>query len=238
MKNRNTLLGLVVAGLVAVGIVWWLTQTPAEKPVAPTASTKPAPAVAAPTSPPKATVAAPTAPVAIPSANPTPAVAAAPDPTSPNADLKTAVNDLIATLQSGDVNAFVQNFIAPSMMDAVKSQMEAQIAQRPNDTVTPEMKAQMEKVMEERMPSLLQQMTQQMAQRPDTMQGFQKMAAALQTAQANPQVNDAGDRATFKLQPNGDKDVPASLVMVRINGRWSLDIASMAMMAQGSRGTP
>jgi len=230
MKNRNALLGLVIAVLLTAGIVWWVKQTPAEKPVVEFTPAKPAPAkpatqVAMPVLPPKSAVVAPTLPAAVPSTNPQPAatpVAAA----NPQADLNTAVSDLISTLQSGDVNGFVQNYMAPSMMEMAKSQVEAQFANNPN--VTPEIKARAEQALEQRMPTMIQQLSQEMSQRPDALQGMQKMAAALQSAQATPpQMNDAGDRATYTLQTNGDKDLPASLIMVRQDGKWSLDFASM-----------
>jgi hypothetical protein len=233
MKNRNTLLGLVVALLLAAGIVWWVRQAPVEKPVVESAPAKAAVQVAMPVIPHKAEVVAPTAPAVAPSANPSPAetpVAAS----NPDADLNTAVNDLINTLQSGDVNGFVQNYLAPSMMEMAKSQMEAR-AQNPN--MTPEMKAQMQQVFEQRVPMEIQQFTQEMSQRPDALQGLQKMAAAL--AQATPpQMNDAGDRATYNLQTNGDKDVPSSVVLERLNGKWTLDYASLmrSMAPVGPRG--
>jgi hypothetical protein len=228
MKNRNALVGLVAAVVLVAGVVWWMKQTPAEKPAVESASAKPAVLVATPTIPHQPAVVAPTAPAVAPSANSksaeTPAAASSPD-----ADLNTAVNDLITTLQSGDVNAFVQNYMAPSMIEMATSSAEARIGQNPNVNVTPEMKAQMEQIMAQRMPMMIQQLTQELSQRPDTMQGMQKMAAALQSAQISPpQMNEAGDRATYNLQSNGDKDVPASVDMVRRNGKWSLDFMSMA----------
>jgi hypothetical protein len=231
MKNRNTLFGLVAAAMLVAGIIWWSKQTPTEKPVVISAPAKPVVQVAAPAVPPKPAVVAPTAPVVAASENPKTAenpVA----PSSTDADLNTAVNDLITTLQSGDVNAFVQNFIAPNMMDMAKSAMEDQAARNPNVNVTPEMKAQMEQMMAQRMPMMIEQMTQQLSQRPDTLQGMQKMATALQSAQtAPPQMNEAGDRATYTLQSNGDKNVPASVTLVLRNGKWTLDFLSMAQAA-------
>ncbi len=227
MKNRNALLGLVAALLLAAGIGWWIKQTPTEKPVVESAPAKPSVQVAMPVIPHQAAVAAPTAPAVAPSANPepaeTPVVAS-----NPEADLNTVVNGLITALQSGDVNAFVQNYLAPSMLEMAKSSGEARMTQNPNVNVTPEMKAKFEQMIVQQQPMIIQQLTQQLTQRPDTMQGFQKMAAALLSAQATPpQMNDAGDRATYNLQTNGDKDVPASVFFVRRDGKWSLDFMSM-----------
>jgi hypothetical protein len=44
-------------------------------------------------------------------------------------------------------------------------------------------------------------------------------------------MNTDGDRATYTLQTNGDKEVPASVFFVRRDGKWSLDFVSL-MMAQ------
>jgi len=234
MKNRQIHLGLVAAVMLATGIMWWMKQAPTEKPVVKSASAKPAMQVAMPVIPPKAEVAAPTAPAVAPSANPKPddaPVAAA----SPNADLNTEVSNLITTLQSGDVKTFVQDYLAPSMLEMEKMSAEARIGQNPNVNVTPEMKAQMEQMMEQRMPMMIEQMTQQLSQRPDTIQGFQKMAAALQSAQTSPpQMNEAGDRATYNLQANGDKDIPPSVFFVRRDGKWTLDFMSMAQTMESS----
>jgi len=229
MKNRNALLGtvVVVALILAAGIFWWTKQAPVEKPVVASAPVKPAVPVSAPVVMHTAEVAAPTAPVVAPSANPKPAEASVAAAT-PAADLNTTVSNLITTLQSGDVDAFVQNFLVPSLKDVEKAAMEDQARRNPNVNLTPEMKAQMEQMMEQRMPMMIQQITDEMKQRPDTMQGFQKMATALQSAQATPpQMNEAGDRATYTLQTNGDKDIPASIFFVRRDGKWTLDMTSM-----------
>jgi len=225
MKNRNALLGLVVALVVATGIVWWIKQALVEKPVVDSAPAKPVVHAAAPVVPHQAEVAAPTAPVVASSANPHPAET--PVATSNrDADLNTAVNGLITTLQSGDVNVFVQNYLAPSMMEMAKSSAEARMTQNPN--ATPEMKAQMEQIMAQQLTVVIQQLTQQLSQYPDAMQRFQELATALQSAQTSPpQMNEAGDRATYNLQATGDKNVPSSLVLVRQDGKWSLDFRSI-----------
>ena len=223
MNSRNTLLAVVAAAVIAAGIWWWQQS--------PTAPVTPPPPAAAPATPPPAKPAAvvvpPKAPIAAPvappvtvtsSANPVSASVATVDPS-----LKAAVSDLIATLEKQDMDGFVQNYLAPNLLETALASAKARMA-----NASPAVQAQLEQTLQQQMPQIIQQITQQIAQDPKREEGFEKMAAALKLVQDSPEMNAAGDQATFKINPNGDSGVPKSVVMVNHNGKWALDLASMA----------
>ncbi len=169
----------------------------------------------------------------MPSANPQPTVAAA-KPTA-DAALKTAVDNLVQVLESQDVNAFVQDYMVPTLVDNMSGQ--ALRSQLPADA-TPEVRAQVEQILQQRMPQMIQQLTEEVnpANGPESQggAGFSKLGAAIKQAAFNPpEMNATGDRATYTLETNGDKDVPPALIMVLRNGKWTLDFRSMFSAAQG-----
>jgi hypothetical protein len=152
---------------------------------------------------------------------------------STDADLSTAVNDLITTLVSGDANAIVQ-LLAPSVLETAKKAATRRMAQNPN--VTPEMLAQMEQMMEQQAPQMVQMLTQEMTQNPSILQRYQQMGDALKQAQGTPPtMNAAGDQATYTLQSNGETGVPPTVVMTLRDGKWTLDFAA-SMMQNASGG--
>jgi hypothetical protein len=231
MNTRNAVLGVAAVGLIGVGI-WWATRpapTPvAEKPVAVAAApAAPASKAAAPVVPTKMTVAAPVAHAVAPSASPQPAVAVAASTT--DANLKTAVDDLVRALETQDANAFVQDYIAPGLLDVARAAASARLG--PN--TPPEVRAQVEQAIQQQLPQMVQQMTQQISQDPRAAESFQKLGAALKQAANNPpEMNATGDRATYTLDTNGDKEVPSKLTMMLHDGKWILDFMSMARGAQ------
>jgi hypothetical protein len=96
------------------------------------------------------------------------------------------------------------------------------------------MRAQIEQMMAQQLPQMIEQVSQQMAQDPRAMQGFQKMAAALRQAQNSPpQMNATGDQATYVLDSSGDKELPPSMTFTHKDGKWVIDVASLARAAQG-----
>ncbi len=231
MNSRNLLLGLValvaVTALV-VGLMWQPTlPAPALKAAAPAPTPAAAP-VAAPVKP--ARVAAPLAPVAAPM---TPATESAPeanvaaasvDNSQTPADLKAAVADLIQVIDAKDMTAFVQNYFAPTMVETAMASANSRL---PADA-TPEMRAKVEQILQQQMPQLIQQMTLQLTQNPAAQQQFEKMAEALKNIQNNaPVMNAAGDQATYKLESPEGADLPPSLIMVRRDGKWVMDMMSM-----------
>jgi len=234
MKNRYIVLGMLAAALAATAI-WWANKPSPAPTVEKSASAAPAPAAPKPAAsaiqPPKQTVASPVvAPaVAAPSATPPPAAT-----TQQNIDpeLKSSVDNLITVLENQDVNTFVDDYVVPgvpAMMQRAKESVLAQAAKQPN--ASPEQMAQaeqqMDQTMQQRMPDLIAQMKQQITQDPKAAQGFQKLATALKAAKDSPQMNAGGDQATFTLETGGDTNVPAQLVMVHSDGKWTLDISSM-----------
>ncbi len=228
MNKRNTLLAVVAAAAIAAGIWWWQQSkvapvTPA--PVAASPATPPPAKLAVAIVPPKTPIAAPMAPpvTVTASAKPGPAAVATIDPS-----LKAAVSDLIATLERQDMDGFVQNYLAPNLLETALSSAKSRMA-----NASPAVQAQLEQTLQQQMPQIIQQITQQIAQDPKREQGFEKMAAALKLVQDSPEMNAAGNQATYKINPNKEPGVPPSVVMVNHDGKWALDLASMATQDQG-----
>ena len=217
MTTRNTLLTVTAAALLAAG-VWWFSQS-ASAPLAEKAAATPA----APVTPaPK--VAAPVVPPVVPSAQPKPMETPAPAP-PPDADLNTAVNDLITALESQDANAVAQ-CLFPSMLEGAKKAAITSLAQNPN--MTPEMQARMDQIIEQQKPQMIQQLTQRMAQDPSALQGYQKLGAALKHAQnIPPTMNAAGDQATYTLDLKGIGGLSPKVVMTLRDGEWAPDFSTM-----------
>jgi hypothetical protein len=230
MTTRNTLLAVIAAALLAAGI-WWFSQS-APVPVTtkaattPTAPATPAPKVAAPVVPPKSAVTAPLAPPIVPSAQPKPVETPTP---SPDADLNTAVNDLITALESQDANAVMQ-VLAPSMLESAKKAALSSLAQNPNMTpaMQAQMQAQMDRVMAQQATQMIQQSADRLAQNPSELQGYQKLGDALKKAQGTPPtMNEAGDQATYTLDMQGVGSYSPKVVMTLRDGKWTPDFSTM-----------
>ncbi len=149
-----------------------------------------------------------------------------------DASLNAAVSDLISTLETNDVDGFVQNYIAPNIVSTALAAAERRM---PAD-MTPEIRAQVEQQMQLQAPKMIEQITQQMKQNPQAMQQYQQLAAALKPVQDFPEMNAAGDQATYKLDSGNTPGMPPVLVMSLHDGKWTLDFAAMArqQLSQGN----
>ncbi len=198
--NRKIGLVLVVIALIA-GVIW-LFQKPTPAPAAPTVAVapKPAPTIEAPKPVAKSAVAAPVAATAAAK----PAAAPAKPGNDPQAELNTAIADMISLIQAQDMLTAVQRYLPPDFL-----------AKMP-----PEEKADMEREMTVGLSS------------PDAQQGMQMMVQVLQGMQTQtPTLNAAGDTATYQLSdPTGraTKTVPFNLR--KIDGKWYVDPESMGGM--------
>ncbi len=226
MNNRNVALAVIAVGALGAG-AWWFTRpvsTASEKPAPVAATSAPASQVAAPVAP-KAVVAAPVAPPVAAAAKPAAVKTAT---TGVDPELSAAMDRFIAVLEAQDFNAFVDDYLAPGMADMMKSQVEEQMRGRAD--LPPEVMAQMQQNLEQRMPQMIQRIKDEAAKDPQAGQKFQKLATALKTSTA--QMNDAGDQATYALGSNGDKDVPPVIIMARRDGKWVLDLPSLSRAVQ------
>ncbi len=201
MKTQNLVLGAIVL-LAAAGGAFWLLHAPAPVPAQASA---PAPATVAPTPP--AEVKAPR--VAMPTAAPAPVEAAAPvaaaepatqpAPTNgdPQAELSTAIPDIIGLLQAGDMVGLMERYGPPD-----------EIAKMP-----PEQLAQMKQQMQTEMQNpQMQQMMQSMVQ----------VFTAMKDQ--TPTYNAAGDRATYQVTPpagaSAPQGMPNKISFKKIDGKW------------------
>jgi hypothetical protein len=204
MKSQNLALGAIVLIAVA-GLAYWLLNPPAPAPVQ--VAAKPAPATATPT-PPPIEVKAPRVAMPIAAPAPTPAEPAASTPAQtapaetakgdPQAELSTAIPEIIGFLQAGDMVSLMERYMPPD-----------EIAKMP-----PEQLAQMRQQMQTEM------------QNPQFQQMMQGMVQVFQSMKdQTPTYNAAGDVATYQINmpavagvPSGD--FPSKISFKKINGKW------------------
>jgi hypothetical protein len=200
--TRKLSIAAVVVVLVAGAV--WLFWKPAPPPPAPKVAEAPkavAPKVTAPTVAPQ--VVAPTVAPAVPKATVAEATPAKPA-ADPQAELNTALSDIISLIQSGDLVTAFERYAPPDELAKM----------------SPDQKAQME-----------QEMSTQMSQ-PQAQQAMQMMVTVLQSMQTQtPTLNAAGDRATYQLSdPTGQSPEIVPFSFQKIDGKWYVDSKSMQGM--------
>ena len=120
--------------------------------------------------------------------------------------------------------------LAPSMLESAKKVALSSLAQNPNTTpeMQAQMQAQMDRVIAQQGPQLIQRSLDRMAQNPSELQGYQKLGDALKQAQGTPPtMNEAGDQATYTLDVKGVGNITPKVVMTLRDGKWTPDFSTM-----------
>jgi len=212
MKSQRYILAVLAVVLVGIGL-WWFLRPPAPQEKA-SAATLPAKAVASvsdkveppkPLAPP--TIAAP----ALKPAAASVAATSAPDANSdPQADLKTAIPDIVRILRANDLMALVQNYTPPDkltprlLQQAQKTADQLQAAQAMAASLPPDI--------QERINHPFEQMAK----------GYEVIIGQV------PTMNAAGDEATYMVSMPGPPDpntgdsvsTPVPQTFIKINGKW------------------
>ncbi len=191
-SNLKTTLAIAAAGALIVAVAFnWSHAPTAPTPVRSTPTTPAgvlAPAVAQPV------VSAPTLPPVAPPAAKSAASAAPTAVSSPQAELNSSMDEIIAVLQTGDAVTAFERFLSPEFLA----------------NLTPEMKATFE-----------QQIQAQLAT-PKGQAGMQQMIEVLQGMKTQaPELNGASDRATYPIpDPSGIHSFPPQIDFQKIDGKW------------------
>jgi len=201
MKPRSLVATVIAAALVG-GAVWYFTQPAAPAPAPVKTAEAPKAAAAAPVKP-STQIAPPIAPpVVAPAPKPTAAQPAAnPDPaaakTDPQAELNTAIDDIISLLQSGNMMALFEKYATPE--DQAK--------------MPPEEKAQMEQMMSQPGAQMMIQMM---------VSGIQSIKD--QTPQMNAAGDEATYQMTMSppagMGPAGRAPQTEPMTFVKVDGKW------------------
>lgn len=228
--KTKIVLGVTVIIVAAALFSTWInfreqSASSADKPItAAPAASKPS----TPTEPPKVMMEPPVAAPAEAGNSTQQGIAAAP---AVNTDLNSAVDDMIAKIEANDIDGFVDTYLAPGMADSVMFTAMLRIEKR--SKIPPEqmdqVRAQMQQIVQQQISPMIQQIKQRLTTNPGSMQEWQMLANAVKAVKNNPQMNAAGDKATYVLNTNGNKDMPAQVVMRRTNGKWVFDEVGLAL---------
>jgi hypothetical protein len=206
MNRRN--FAVILMSACAVVALAWLFHTPAPAATPPPTAKTPQP-VAQKLAAPKFASGQIAPPVIGPAQKPTEQTAdaaamAAPATGDPQAELGTALDDIIGLLQSGDIYTAMMRYIPPDKLAEIPA---AEMA-----GMQAEMQAQMS--------------------RPEAQQGIQMMIQAVQSMKTmNPTMNDAGDKATYQVSdPTGQDSRTEPMSFQKIDGKWYVNPDSMGGM--------
>ncbi len=184
-----------------------------------------------PSAPPQAKVETPAATPAKAGSSVQPAIAiSAP---AANTELNSAVDDMIAKIETKDIDGFVDTYLAPSLADTAMTKAMMALDKRsktPSDQIDRDQaRAQMQQMLQQQIPSMIQKMKQALAANPGSMQEYQMLATALKAVKNSPQMNATGDKATYAfINTLGGKDGTKQVVMKRINDKWVFDGLGLA----------
>jgi len=199
MKPKSIILVALLIVLLSVGLWWFLRPNlpAAEKPSAtPTATKAEAPNLAASSTQ-----------VALPKVPPVPASPAtvpadpSPDPNNPQADLKTAIPDIVKWLRAGDTYTIKKNYMLPGTYPPERQEQTVRSLTYIASSTDPDFRAQMQKI--------------------DERQAREYESFENQT----PTYNATGDEATYTYKEDPLLDGGDSLLTVtfaKINGKWYL----------------
>jgi len=210
MKFRNFIRVVIAVALVGIGI-WWFTRSTTVALEKTAGATMPVRENAPkPVAPPQ--IAKPLAPVAQVktemASQPSVSTNATPDSADPQADLKTALPDIVRLQRTGDLVKLYQTYLQPNRLTPEFMQQLLDSLHRQQDSL-----AQADPDLQQRLLRIRQQIQEEAAQDVEDLES------------QTPTYNDAGDEATYVYTPRvlGEMSTEQEQKkFIKINGKWYL----------------